>query len=492
MTSTMSHYFIFTGHNSYLTGNQLSSSSSEKPIVEALRRGVRVVELDLWPNSNEDDVSVFHGKTLTSSVSFETCLLAIKENAFLKSDFPVIVTLEDHLPPKLQEKAAKTICETFGEILYKPKEKDLKEFPSPQELKRRILISTKPPKIPDDDTIKKTKEMIATNEIQDGGSFVRKDISSAGYPIKDIGVSTEAFVNKDEGSDEDSDPPESRPDTHVSTDYRRLISIRAGKPKGVSLVDALKVAAQVKRVSLSEPQLKSVAESNSTEVVKFTHSNFLRVYPYGLRFDSSNYDPMLAWAHGAQMVALNMQGYGKYLWIVQGFFRGNGGCGYVRKPPFLQPGSTYVNMFDPENPLPVKLRLKVRILTGYGWLEFYGKRSFDTLSDPDFYTRVGIAGVDADKIMKRTKTKKNKWIPWWDEEFEFELRVPELAVLRLEVYEEDQGARDDFAGQICLPVSELKSGYKVVHLCNGKGDVMELADGKEAIKLLLKIQISAC
>lgn len=61
MNAPLPHYFIYTGHNSYLTGNQLSSDSSDAPIIEALQRGVRVIELDLWPNSTEDDVDVLHG-----------------------------------------------------------------------------------------------------------------------------------------------------------------------------------------------------------------------------------------------------------------------------------------------------------------------------------------------------------------------------------------------------------------------------------------------
>lgn len=40
---------------------------------------------------------------------------------------------------------------------------------------------------------------------------------------------------------------------------------------------------------------------------RFTQKNILRVYPKGIRFDSSNYNPMIGWTHGAQMVALNMQ-----------------------------------------------------------------------------------------------------------------------------------------------------------------------------------------
>lgn len=61
MNSPLAHYFLYTGHNSYLTGNQFSSESSILPIIKALKKGVRVIELDLWPNSKENDVVVRHG-----------------------------------------------------------------------------------------------------------------------------------------------------------------------------------------------------------------------------------------------------------------------------------------------------------------------------------------------------------------------------------------------------------------------------------------------
>lgn len=77
--------------------------------------------------------------------------------------------------------------------------------------------------------------------------------------------------------------------------------------------------------------------------------------------------------------------------------------------------------------------------------------------------------MPADTTMKKTKAIEDNWIPVWDEEFIFPLTVPELALLRIEVHEHDKSGKDDFAGQTCLPVSELRQGFRSVPLFDRKG-----------------------
>ena len=53
------------------------------------------------------------------------------------------------------------------------------------------------------------------------------------------------------------------------------------------------------------------------------------------------------------------QGYGRSLWLMQGMFKANGGCGFVKKPDFLLKPD---EVFDPKAHLPLKTTLKVRPL----------------------------------------------------------------------------------------------------------------------------------
>ncbi|KAL3650264.1 Phosphoinositide phospholipase C 6 [Castilleja foliolosa] len=441
MTAPLQNYYIYTGHNSYLTGNQLSSDCSEIPIIKALENGVRGIELDLWPNSGKDDVHVLHGRTLTTPIPLVKCLKSIKEHAFVKSPYPVIITLEDHLTPKLQAKVAAMVIQVFGDMLYCPdSEEGLQEFPSPEALKHKILLSTKPP-----------KEYLSTTENNQNVETQEKDSS------------------EDENDEEESDAFQQKSGNIVAPEYKHLIAIRAGHAKK-GLKNALTSGTnKVIRLSLSEQRLEKAAASYATDVVRFTQKNILRIYPKGTRVTSSNYKPTIGWMHGAQMVAFNMQGYGKSLWTMHGLFRANGGCGFVKKPDLLMQRGPKNEVFHPKLSLPLKKTLKVNVYMGDGWRMDFSRTHFDAYSPPDFYTKVYIVGVPDDAAKKRTRIIEDDWVPYWNEEFTFPLTVPELALLRIEVREYDRSEKDDFGGQNCLPVSELRPGIRAVPLYDKKG-----------------------
>ena len=54
---------------------------------------------------------------------------------------------------------------------------------------------------------------------------------------------------------------------------------------------------------------------------------------------------------------------------------------------------------------------------------------------------------------------------WDDEKFVKVLLMPELVMIRFEVFDEDVGIVDDFIGQFSLPYTSLRPGnYRVVFI----------------------------
>ncbi len=74
------------------------------------------------------------------------------------------------------------------------------------------------------------------------------------------------------------------------------------------------------------------------------HESF---FPQAMRTDSSNLNPVPFWLCGTQMAALNFQTPDKELQINFGWFRQNGGCGYVLKPDFMLEGATVTRFIHP-------------------------------------------------------------------------------------------------------------------------------------------------
>ncbi|VDP13668.1 unnamed protein product [Soboliphyme baturini] len=221
--------------------------------------------------------------------------------------------------------------------------------------------------------------------------------------------------------------------------------------------------------SLNETIAKKLTRKFPKKMIDYTRDHLVRTYPAGVRIDSSNFNPLMFWSFGIQMVALNYQTSDGAMVLNTAMFEQNGNCGYVLKPRVMWDESCPLygqyNPWDFETKVTRNLQLIVTVVSG----------QFLSLSPSDGspYVDVETIGIPCDCFKERTKTvQKNTLNPVWNQSFLFEIKFADLTFLRLSVVDALNGK---CIGQRVIPLKQLRQGYRHVPLRNSYNRPLEIS-----------------
>ncbi|XP_076374836.1 1-phosphatidylinositol 4,5-bisphosphate phosphodiesterase epsilon-1 isoform X2 [Megalopta genalis] len=221
--------------------------------------------------------------------------------------------------------------------------------------------------------------------------------------------------------------------------------------------------------SLNESTAKKICRKQPLAVLAHSETQLIRTYPAGMRIDSTNFNPVIFWAFGIQMVALNYQTDDAGLNLNAAMFEQTGQCGYVRKPSVMcDKGHMMYRRFNPwdkEFDGLHSAHLTLSIVSG----QYVSPTNFVAST----YVEIELVGIPSDCAKHKTKVIQNNALnPIWNERFCFQVMFKDLAFLRFGIVE---ASSHHLIAQKVIPLKCLRPGYRHVRLRSCKNKPLALS-----------------
>ncbi|GAV08363.1 hypothetical protein RvY_18071 [Ramazzottius varieornatus] len=444
MGNPLTDYFIASSHNSYLMDGQIAGTSSIEAYIACLLKGCRCVEIDCWDGDDGDPI-ITHGNTMTTSIRFEDVVKVIAEYGFKTSEYPVILSLENHCSIVQQDIMAAYLHTHLKDQLFAGPVG--KKALSPNELKNKVLIKAK--KLPEE--VKEDAEVASDTESPDEVDETVKVTSTPEMKVEEV-------VEK---------ASKSKETIKLSKRLSDCVFLKATKFGGFA---NNKNGKYFECSSVSESKIVALLERQRKDIIEHCQRQLVRVYPAATRLSSSNFNALPILEAGCQIVALNYQNLNKNTDAYNALFMDNGGCGYLLKPEFMRIHGWDVDLFEASRR---PWMLTVRIISGQRLPKPLGSPHKDVV-DP--YVTVEVIGREVDeKKMRSAVVKNNGFNPYWNEKMDFRVNYPEMAVLRMKVKDQDNTSHNPTIGQYSIPFSCIQEGFRHVQLLDREDQPLELA-----------------
>ena len=205
--------------------------------------------------------------------------------------------------------------------------------------------------------------------------------------------------------------------------------------------------------------------------VQFNQNHITRTFPQS---STRNYNPLLPWALGCQVVSLNFI-RNQFMLLNDGRFRENGNQGYVLKPEYLCRNSLDESAVDDAMNCKHPRTINIQILSGYCLPKAEestssGSHTQQKRSISPFVKLTMYDGSPATFLKPPTHStaviKGNGLNPIWnDNEKSFTCLNPSVAMLQIVVYDHCEVSKSDlFIGASAIPVSCIREGYRSISL----------------------------